>query len=407
VSSQRLKGHQPFILMTLRHGPRSQQGIRRKYERLLHYMGLPVTFASNDRGWRFHRELEENLESLIKRGLVIEEGGSYSLTSSGVAEAEAAYLRARSREDRLTTLVYSPSVASQLSVLSSGLLALLKLSAGFTFHSLALVADGLDSLVDVLSSSGVLLGARLGKEIASAAFLIAVMGLTGIYILVEALQRLSQGTIVEASIAAFVAAGVSGAVSHVMGVYQQMVGKRGGSLALVSQSLDSRGHAFQAVAVLVALLCARMGVYAVDAIVAFVVSLLLLRATAELAIELRHVLRFNHQADGTDGRQYEGTFDRHRWNFFKTWTLMTLKEASSRRDLILRYDETFTPDDLPYSTHRSPSAGFDYRKNVDGILEELFEEGLITSHDTGLYLTMQGEGSLNRRLRRRRFGFSS
>jgi len=370
-------------------------------------MGLPVTFASDERGWRFHRELQDNLESLVKRGLIVEEGGSYSLTTSGVAEAEAAYLRARSREDRFTTFVYSPSVTSKLSVLSSALLALLKLSAGFTFHSLALVADGLDSLIDVFSSSVVLLGARLGREIASAAFLIAVMGLTGICILVEALQRLSHGSIVEASVEAFAAAAVSGLVAHVMGVYQQMVGKRGGSLALVSQSRDSRGHAIQAIAVLAALLFARMGVFAVDGVVALIASLFMLRAAIELAIELRTAVRVDRQGDGPDGHQYEGTFERHRWNFFKTWTLMTLKEASSRRDLVLRYDEAFTPDDLPYSTHRSPSAGFDYRKNVDGILEELFEEGLITSHDTGLYLTMQGESSLNMRLRRRRFGFSS
>ncbi|MFC2008487.1 cation diffusion facilitator family transporter [Chloroflexota bacterium] len=370
-------------------------------------MGLPVTFASDDRGWRFHHELQDNLAALIKRGLVIEERGTYLLTPAGVAEAESAYQRARSQEDRFTAFVYSPSVASKLSVLASALLALLKLSTGFAFHSIALVADGLDSLIDVLSSSVVMLGARLGREAASAAFLIAVMGLASIYIFFEAFQRLSQGSTVEASTAAFVAAGVSGAVSHVMDVYQKMVGKRGGSLALVSQSRDSRGHAFQAVAVLVALGFARMGVYAIDAIVAFIAACVLLRSAIELAVELRVVMRSAPVGDAPNERCHEGTFDRHRWNFFKTWTLMTLKEASSRRDLVLRYDETFTPDDLPYATHRSPSAGFDYRKNVDGMLEELFEEGLITSHDTGLYLTAQGDGSLNRRLRRRRFGFSS
>jgi len=407
VSSQRLGGHQPFILMTLRHGPRTQQGILRKYERLLQYMGLPVTFLSGDRGWRFHQELQDNLSLLVKRGLVIEEGGTYSLTPAGVEEAETAYARARSREDRFTALVYSPSVASKLSVLASGLLALLKLSAGFTFHSIALVADGLDSFIDVLSSSVVLLGARVGREVASAVFLIAVMGLTSIYIIVEAIQRLSLGSLVEASTAAFVAAGVSGVVSLVMGLYQRMVGKRGGSLALVSQSRDSHGHAIQAVAVLGALAFARIGVYAVDGIVALVAAGFLLFSTIELAAELRNAMRFGCPEEASEELRYEGTFDRHRWNFFKTWTLMTLREASTRRDLVLRYDETFTPDDLPYATHRSPSAGFDYRKNVDGILEELFEEGLITSHDTGLYLTQQGDSTLNRRLRRRRFGFSS
>jgi Co/Zn/Cd efflux system component len=370
-------------------------------------MGLPVTCASDDRGWRFHRELEDNLLALAKRGLVVEDAGTYSLTPAGVAEAGTAYDRARNQEDRFTAFVYSPSVAAKLSVLANCLLSLLKLSTGFTFHSIALVADGLDSLIDALSSSGVLLGARLGREIVSAAFLVAVMGLTSIYIFVEAMQRLTQGSVVEASTAAFVAAGVSSVVSHVMAVYQNMVGKRGGSLALVSQSRDSRGHAFQALAVLGALALARIGVYALDGIVALFIAGYTMRSTIELAVELRKIVRFGPSGDSSDERRCEASFDRHRWNFFKTWTLMTLKDVSSRRELVLRYDAAFTPDDLPYSTHRSPSAGFDYRKNVDGILEELFEDGLITAHDTGLYLTVQGETSLKRRLRRRRFGFSS
>ncbi len=404
MTPTRLRGHQPFILMALRNGADTEQGLRKKYERLLHYMGLPVSFAGEDRGWRFHRELDENLGALVRKGFVSKEGDAYSLTAEGQELAESAYRRARESEDGWTALMHSPSVASRLSVISYVFLALLKLAAGFTFRSAALVADGLDSLIDVLSASIVLLGVRFGKELMSAAFVVAVMGLLSSLIIYEGITRLMLSAVVATPPAAFGAVIVSAGVSYALSVYQRVVGKRGGSLALISQSVDSRSHVFQAAAVLIGLVFARFGIYAVDAIVALLIALLILRAAVELAIELSHVAR-STDIKGDTGADDERGFDWHRWNFFKIWTLLTIKEVSNRRDVVLRYDQTFTPDDLPHATHRSPAAGFDYRKHVDGILEELFEEGLITLIGAQLYLTDVGKGKLNASLRRRRLGF--
>lgn len=405
MAPSRLKAHQPFILMALRSGAKTQQGLRRQYERLLHYMGLPVSFAGEDRGWRFHHELDENLVALMKKGFITKEGDSFSLTADGEELAESAYQRARESEDLSFTLAHSPAVASRLSVVSYGLLALLKMAAGFTFRSAALVADGLDSLIDVLSASIVLLGVRFGKELMSAAFVVAVMGLIAYLIAYEGVVRLMSPVAVATPPAAFAAVIVAAGISYVLSVYQRTVGKRGGSLALISQSVDSRNHVFQSAAVLVGLIFARYGIPTVDAVVSIIIAILILRSAVELAIELSRVARASDAGVQSGEGEYERGFDRHRWNFFKTWTLLTIKEVSSRRDLILRYDQTFTPDDLPFATHRSPAAGFEYRRNVDGILEELFEEGLITSVGSGLYLTDAGKGSLDASLRRRRLGF--
>jgi len=405
MASAILKGHQPFVLMALRSGPKTRHGLRKRYERLLHYMGLPVSFAGEDRGWRFHRELDENLEVLVRRGFVTTDGDSVSLTPEGREVAESAYRRARESEDRFVTMVHSPAVASRLSVVSYALLSLLKLATGFTFNSAALIADGLDSLIDVFSASIVLLGVRFGKELMSAAFVVALMGLTGCYIAYDGFMRLSQPVMVAAPNTAFLAVAVAGAVSFVLSMYQRRVGKQGGSLALISQSVDNRNHVFQSGGVLVGLAFARYGVPAVDAFLALVIAALILRSAVELSFELSRVTRGDSPGTRTSEGGYVRGFDRHRWNFFKTWTLMTIGEVSSRRDVVLRYDLTFTPDDLPFSTHRSPAAGFDYRKNVDGILEELFEEGLIASIGGALYLTDVGRGRLDASLRRRRLGF--
>ncbi len=110
MTPTRLKGHQPFILMALRSGAKTRDGLRRRYERLLHYMGLPVSFAGEDRGWRFHRELDENLEVRVRRGLVRVDGDSFSLTEEGLGLAEAAPRRARASEGRFNAIALSPAV---------------------------------------------------------------------------------------------------------------------------------------------------------------------------------------------------------------------------------------------------------------------------------------------------------
>jgi len=404
MTPTRLKGHQPFIVMALRGGAKTRQGLRKRYERLLHYMGLPVRFAGGDQGWRFHRELDANLDALVRTGFVASDGEYFSLTPEGVEVADSAYLRARESEHRAASMAHNPAIASRVSVISYAVLAILKLATGFTFRSAALVADGLDSLLDILSASVVLLGVRFGRELISAAFVVALLGLTGCYIAYEALLRLVQPIQVETPVAAFVAAIVAGAVSLALSVYQRKVGKRTGSLALVSQSVDNRNHVFQSGGVLLGLVFASHGVVGVDALMALTIAVLMLRSAVELALELSRVARKG--VISTDAQEdHERGFHRHRWNFFKIWTLLTIKDISNRRDLVLQYDQTFTPDDLPFATHRSPAAGFDFRKNVDGILEELFEEGLITSVGGELHLTDLGKGWLEASLRRRRLGF--
>ena len=391
--------------MALRRGPQTQRGLRAEYERLLHYMGLPVTFALDDRGWTFHRELEDNLAALVKRGLVVREGDVYRLTAEGEVAAEAAYQRARQNEDSFTAIFYSPATASKVSVASNGILVVVKLLMGFAFMSLSLVADGLDSLIDLLSTCIVLLGVRVGRELTSAAFMIAITGTIGGVVVYEGVSRLMQPVTVISQPIVIAAAAVTGGVSLTLSLYQRVVGKGSGSLALLSQSIDSRKHVLQSGCIVGALVLAGHGVVQADSIVAIGIGLLVLRSAVELSLDVVPVARRQRVVPaGVEGRR-EDDFGRQRWNFFKMWTLLALCDLHNRRDIIMRYDQTFTPDELPYSRHRSPAAGFDYRKNFAGIIEELFEEGLVTSSGDELFLTDEGKKKLHDGLRHRRFGF--
>ncbi|MBN1153223.1 MAG: hypothetical protein JXA58_08425, partial [Dehalococcoidia bacterium] len=123
MTPTRLRGHQPFIMMALRSGAKTRHGLRKRYERLLHYMGLPVSFATEDRGWRFHRELDDNLDSLVRTGFVMSDGDAFRLTPEGAEVADSAFRRARESEDYLVAIVHSPAVASRVSVASYVVLA--------------------------------------------------------------------------------------------------------------------------------------------------------------------------------------------------------------------------------------------------------------------------------------------
>ncbi|RLC69389.1 MAG: hypothetical protein DRI26_09200, partial [Chloroflexi bacterium] len=153
----KLKHHEPFILSCLKKGPLTKERLLQEYERFVQFMGFPVKFSNRKRGWSFHRQLDDCLNHLQSLALVVFENGAYRLTESGAKEARRRYERVRTAHARLRSSVFSPETASKLSVLVNAAVASLKLTIGFVFNSVALVADGFDSLVDVSSAIAVFL----------------------------------------------------------------------------------------------------------------------------------------------------------------------------------------------------------------------------------------------------------
>jgi len=57
--------HEALILVCLRKRPLDREGILREYEEVVQFMGIPVSFSGEERGWTFHRKLGSYLEGLI------------------------------------------------------------------------------------------------------------------------------------------------------------------------------------------------------------------------------------------------------------------------------------------------------------------------------------------------------
>jgi hypothetical protein len=279
----------------------------------------------------------------------------------------------------------------------------MKLGVGFIFNSMALIADGFDNIVDVVSAIAVFLGIKYKRELISTLFIILVMFITGVWIGYESVSRLINPEAVEAGAFTIIAAVVSGLVCYLMSLYQYTVGKRTGSLSLISQSIDSKNHVFVAGAVLVGILFAAFGIFIVDSIVGLVVAALILKSAIELSVETSRIAGGEELELSRFARAEERAFEKHRRNYFKSWLLFCLREVNTREDVISQYKKSFSTEGLPLINHFSFLEGFDFENHADPLLKELIDEGLATVKDVNYKLTDKGEKLLKRKLASQRY----
>ncbi|MBN1856481.1 MAG: cation diffusion facilitator family transporter [Dehalococcoidia bacterium] len=403
---KRGKNQRDFMLLGLKAAdrPLSLHDFRHQLQRMGYHFGMPEFLVKHDQTNLRDEDLLSNLDVLHSEGFVRRlEDDRFELTSTGMEKATSMDAEMSSAVERLSRLVNDSTLASMLSVCVNAVLAALKLTAGFTFSSVALIADGFDSTVDVLSATVVFLGIRYKRELASTVFIIVMMFATAAFIGYESIIRLLHNETVDPSVLTFVAAVVSGLICYIMSVYQHTVGKRAGSLPLISQSVDSHNHVIQAAAVLIGLCCARFNIFIVDALVGLIVAGLILKSGVELAIETYNTA----QSGALDATKFETRYERA-WNsrqrrYFETWLLMLLNEPHTKEDILSHYHEIFSTDDLPVVRHFSPARTFNLPENLDAILLSLQTSERIERVGDKYVTTSIGREELARDTKRWRF----
>ncbi len=89
---------------------------------------------------------------------------------------------------------------------------------------------------------------------------------------------------------AFLAAVLSALACAVLWGHQRYVGLRSGSVALITQSIDSRNHVFVALGVTARLAATLLHFSLLDSLVGLAVAILILKSALELGIEVLHSL---------------------------------------------------------------------------------------------------------------------
>ncbi len=398
------RDHVDMIAMCLSDGPRSVSQIEQQFLVFGRRLGLFSELHERDavaRGELAH-DVQADLDKMAQEGWIVRQGELYALTALGRAEADKRLAGLR-RARTLAGHLLRPQTVSQVSLGVHLGLAALKLPAALLSGSVGLLNDAVDTLLDGLSSLLVYFGLRLNKERAVNAVLVLVMLVTGGFALYEALRRLFVPFEPEVDWFTFLAAVVSALVCAGLWSYQRYVGLRSGSVALITQSVDSRNHIIVAASVTAGLIASLLRFGLLDTLVGLAVAVLILKSAAELALETVRSFREEH----ADLSRYKMPLVEHYEQFrqaqLRDWMLylvgkqgvLTRQELQARAGQALDYSDNPALRELGLDTQAEASA------MIEQSVAELFQRGWLAENGQ-VTITAAGRERLKRLMPRTR-----
>jgi cation diffusion facilitator family transporter len=393
-----------MIVICLSDGPRTLADIEKQFVAFPRRFGLFIELfdqESVDRG-DLTQDLLIDLEKMKEAGWVEQQEEQYALTPLGHEKA-ADRLAGLRKAGMLARKVVQPQTVSQVSLGVHLGLAALKLPAGLLSGSVGLINDAADTLLDGLASLLVYVGFRLNGERAVNVVLVLLMLGTGGLTSYEAVRRFFTPFEPEVDWFAFLAAALSGLVCLLLWAYQRYVGLRSGSVALVTQSVDSRNHVIVALGVTAGLTASLLRFNLLDTLVGLVVAILILKSAVELGVETVRSLR---EGDADLSRYKIGLIERYaqfRQAQLRDWMLYLIEKEGvlTQAELRARAYQALDFSDSPalrgFGLHRQSDAS----ELVEKSLQELSESGWLAG-DEQVSVTDAGREHLSRVIRRTR-----
>jgi Co/Zn/Cd efflux system component len=372
------------------------------YIRLLGF--FKITSRMKRRHGKMAERIEETVEALIERGWVVREGERYALTPQGREEAEKPLADMRRTRAMLEKLA-QPQAASQVGLAAHLGLAALKLPAAILSGSVGLLNDATDTLLDGLSSVLVYLGLRFDRERAANAVLVLLMLGTGGFTFYEAVRRFFVPFEPQVDWFTFLTTILSALVCWALHLYQRLVGVRSGSLALITQSVDSRNHVIVAASVTAGLIASRLQFPLLDTLVGLAVAVLILKSAIELAVETVRSLG----EEDVDLSRYQmelaGWYERFRQAQLRDWLLYLVEreEVRTRGDLIAQARQAFDVSHNPMLRELGVPQPSQADERIEQSLAELLERGWLVE-DGQLSVTQTGREHLRRQMRDKKRG---
>jgi len=190
-------------------------------------------------------------------------------------------------------------VTSTITLIINIILAMIKTVIGIISGSKAMLADGIHTMSDVVSTIIVLIGLKISSKEADsdhqyghekfesvfAKLLSIFLVLTGSYIGYEAFKSLSQGNIVKPKFMALVAAVVSIIVKEIMYRYTMRAAKKTNSISMEADAWHHRSDALSSLGTFIGILGARLGFTILDPIAGIIVSILIIKVGIDIYIK--------------------------------------------------------------------------------------------------------------------------
>lgn len=281
-----------MIAICLSDGPRTVAEIEKQFIAFPRPFGFFIELfdqESIERG-DLTQDLLSDLERMMQAGWVERQEERYALTPQG-HEKGAETLASLRKAGMLTRKLMQPQTVLQISLGVHLGLAALKLPAGLLSGSVGLINDAADTLLDGLACLLVYAGLRLKRERAVNVMLVLLMLGTGGLTFYEAVKRFLSPLKPEVDWFTFLATVLSALVCLMLWGYQRYVGLRSGSVALITQPVDSRNHVIVASSVTAGLVASLLHFNLLDTLVGLMVAILILKSAVELGINTIRSLR--------------------------------------------------------------------------------------------------------------------
>jgi cation diffusion facilitator family transporter len=346
-------------------------------------------------------DVEYECRDLQEKGLIrVNQRGKYELSAEGEEKAKEFERGLKKGADILESQFINPSAAARNTVIIDFFLAALKLFSGVFSGSIGLLADGADAAVDTVSAAVVWLGMRIKRENLGTLIVLLMMFITSISVGYDSITSLVEtffGTlsplvmphlVILTEIIALI-------IATFLFLYQRFVGKRNGSLALISQSVDSKNHIYVATGVIMGAIFSIFGIYFVDALIGGFVAVRILIDGIRLSKETFASIK----GEDVDLEKYEVPFERH-WRMskletFRTWILYSVKELKlkTRNELVNELQQTFKPEYVPILTEYKfrLGEGLDFEESFDALVNPLLENGLLNKRNGDFLITDKGK----------------
>jgi Co/Zn/Cd efflux system component len=346
-------------------------------------------------------DIKSECQNLQEKGLIrMNQIGKFELTAEGRKKAKEFEKNLKKSVELLEGQILSPSAAARNTVIVDFFLASLKLFSGIFSGSVGLLADGADAAVDTVSAAVVWLGMKIKRENLGTVIVLLMMFITGISVGYDSIISIIDaflGTLSPLAMPYLVIITEIIALTSalILFLYQRFVGKRNGSLVLISQSVDSKNHIYVATGVIIGAIFSIFGIYFVDALVGGFVATRILIDGIKLSKETIASIK----GEEVDLKKYEIPFEKH-WELskletFRTWILYSVKEVklNTRDELIHELERTFKPKYVPILTEFkfSLGKGFDFEESFDTLVNPLVKNDLLTKQNGDFFITDKGK----------------
>ena len=342
-SRQDLEDQEKLVLIALNERPHNKQEIIDIIKRLAMRFGMAVFLEETGKIEEFSK-IEQALTYLVHENIAtVDQHGIYSLTEKGEIEAQK-YSKGLLKFFGLLRYSANPSISPILSLIIHLFLGTVKLLGFFIIGSVSLFGDGLDSLMDGISSIIVGLSMKIRKEKHATILLLILMLVTGITILYQGIERVLFPAALEEGTLAVTIALISIIFCGLLYFYQRFSGYYNKSLAILAQSEDSKNHVLNAFLVLIAIVANIGNIFIVDGLVGCFIGFIILRGAYEIYLDLKA----QAQGETIDYEKYKlgiwKRYDNLQNKVLDLWILHSVRgEVNSLELLEAKFDEVFQP----------------------------------------------------------------